>query len=284
MSETMHHEAQFTVGADGRCLTFLSQKQQFQAKAYVLGDQIDLTSMGLKSRAQSVPLFISFPSGGMAVLYRFGAVVFFDASADTVQHFLFYAAQFVAKHQLGPEKEGLTIQVSSSYQGFKKGEVLCINEVTPIHLELIADVMAKSVMLDKHEVLITERFDQVKSIARNVIGGNIRYRDKELLRYIGLNLLTEYELAGRVETTEKPSILWDRSDFDAFHNEVAEEFELTERQTVIDRKLEVISRTAQIYLDVSQHQHGLRLEWYIIVLISIEIVLDLYSIFYRVHG
>ena len=283
MSETMHYEAQFTVGADRRCLAMLAEKKTFLAKAFVVGDQIDLTSMGLKSRAQSIPLFVSFPTGGMVILYRFGAVIFFDVSTEIVQQFLFYAAQFVTKYQLGPEKEGLTIQLSSTHQGFQKGEVLCVQEVTPIHLELIADVMAKSVMLDKHEVLISERFEQVKSIARNVIGGHVHYRDKELLRYIGLNLLTEYELAGRVETTEKPSILWDRSEFDAFHNEIAEEFELTERQTVIDRKLEVISRTAQVYLDVSQHQHGLRLEWYIIALISIEIILDLYAIFYQLH-
>ena len=50
---------------------------------------------------------------------------------------------------------------------------------------------------------------------------------------------------------------------------------------VLDRKLEVIGDTAETLLGLLQDRHSLRVEWYIVLLIVVEILLTLYELFVR---
>jgi uncharacterized Rmd1/YagE family protein len=59
------------------------------------------------------------------------------------------------------------------------------------------------------------------------------------------------------------------------------EFELRERQLALERKLEVIGRTAQTVLDLLQARRSLRVEWYIVILIVMELLLSLYEQFFK---
>ena len=54
-----------------------------------------------------------------------------------------------------------------------------------------------------------------------------------------------------------------------------------QRAEILDRKLELISRTVSTTLDLLQTQRGHRVEWYIVGLIVFEIVLTLYEMFFR---
>ena len=64
---------------------------------------------------------------------------------------------------------------------------------------------------------------------------------------------------------------------------LADEYELAERSRAIDRKLTLVSETVRTLLELVQDQRSVRLEWYIIGLISIEILLSVYQIFFRLH-
>ena len=58
---------------------------------------------------------------------------------------------------------------------------------------------------------------------------------------------------------------------------------MAERSRAIDRKLTLVSETVRTLLELVQDQRSVRLEWYIIGLISIEILLSVYQIFFRLH-
>ena len=62
-----------------------------------------------------------------------------------------------------------------------------------------------------------------------------------------------------------------------------DEYELRERHVALERKLDLISRTAETLLDLMQHKRSLRVEWYIVILIVIEILLTLYEIYARIQ-
>ena len=66
-----------------------------------------------------------------------------------------------------------------------------------------------------------------------------------------------------------------------FYTRLADEYELAERSRAIDRKLTLVSETVRTLLELVQDQRSVRLEWYIIGLISIEILLSVYQIFFR---
>ncbi|HKY82897.1 MAG TPA: hypothetical protein VJM09_15665 [Sphingobium sp.] len=58
---------------------------------------------------------------------------------------------------------------------------------------------------------------------------------------------------------------------------MAAEYELGERAAMIDRKLELIGKAADVLLDLVQDKRSVRLELAIIALIAFEIILSLYD-------
>ena len=86
---------------------------------------------------------------------------------------------------------------------------------------------------------------------------------------------------GRVQPSEKPDVLWDRPDLEVLHLRVADEFEIRDRNIVLERKLDLIARTAELLLDLLQNRRALRVEWYVVALIIFEILLTLFQIWRR---
>jgi len=80
------------------------------------------------------------------------------------------------------------------------------------------------------------------------------------------------------ETTEKPEILWDAPELDRLYELLESEFELHERDAALERKLRFITDSATTSLDLIHTRQGLRVEWYIVILILVEIVLIVYDI------
>jgi uncharacterized Rmd1/YagE family protein len=85
-------------------------------------------------------------------------------------------------------------------------------------------------------------------------------------------------MVGRVEVGEKPDVLWDLPGLNRLFSRLEDEYELAARRLALDRKLGLISRTVETQVDLLQNKRALRVEWYIVVLIVIEIFLTLYQL------
>jgi required for meiotic nuclear division protein 1 len=90
-------------------------------------------------------------------------------------------------------------------------------------------------------------------------------------------LLIEHRMVGRAEIGDKPEILWDHPHLGGLYASMEDEFELQERQSALDRKLGLISDTAQTLADVWDNKQLHKLEWYIIGLIVFEIFISLFE-------
>ena len=82
-------------------------------------------------------------------------------------------------------------------------------------------------------------------------------------------------MVGRVEIEEKPDVLWDHPELERLYARLEDEYELAERSHGMERKLALVNETVGTILDLVQTQRSMRLEWYIIGLIGIEIMLSL---------
>jgi uncharacterized Rmd1/YagE family protein len=91
--------------------------------------------------------------------------------------------------------------------------------------------------------------------------------------------LIEQQMVGRVQIDDTPELLWDRPDLERLFARLRDEFEILERFTALNRKLELISRTVETALGLVQARRSLRVEWYIVLLIVFEIMLTLYQMF-----
>ncbi len=149
-------------------------------------------------------------------------------------------------------------------------------------LLVVADALAKSVVLGRDEREVANVFDTIEPFARELarFGQTSRSRT-DLLKLLGNSLLVQHRVSGRVAVDEKPDVLWDRPDLERLYSRLEDEYELSERVEILEHKLEVISDTATTLADIIDAKRSLRLELIVIFLIAFEIVVTGYEIFSR---
>ncbi|MFM1997199.1 MAG: hypothetical protein RLZZ111_1586 [Planctomycetota bacterium] len=263
----------------------------FHARAVLVGAGIDLASLGSTDRSGAAPLTVELVGpltgsvraafergGGVAFLFRYGAAVFFDAAPAGITEYL---------RQIGPairqpfpqeerETELLDIRLDPGGRESLEGNTLVLADASLEKLQLVADVMAKSVSLAHHEKGIERQFERIEPFAVNLDhwgrGGRAA---RELLANLGGALLAEHRVVAGTRVDDSPDLLWDHPELERLWARIRDEFEIRERFAALHGKLSLISRTAETALDLLQNRRALRVEWAIVGLIVFEIVLTL---------
>ena len=262
----------------------------FQAQAVLAGTGIDLAALGSTDRTGGAPLVVELigtltgarlsdgSARGVAVLFRYGAVVFFDASPAGIADYLRQIGTHIRQplQQGERETEVLDIRVDAGAKESIEGNTLVLADVTLEKLQLVADIMAKSVSLAHHEKNIERQFERIEPFAVNLDhwgrGGRAA---RELLQHLGGALLAEHRVVAGARIDDSPELLWDHPELERLWARLRDEFEIRERFAALHGKLNLISRTAETALELMQNRRALRVEWAIVGLIVFEIVLTL---------
>jgi len=246
-------------------------------RALLLGERLDTRALERDTPLGVAPLTLEIPGGGTAVLFRYGAVILFGAASAALDHFVSGLRPLVTAALPVPERDDarLLIRPDADQVVDLAGNIL-LREKTTERLQVVADVLAKGLILSHYETRIAEIFDGIEPLAVTLREkGRPGARGKELLRHIGDVLLMQQKMVGRVETGEKPELLWDHPELERLYGRLAEEYELRDRDRALDRKLDIISRTVETLLGLVQTRSSLRVEWYIVLLIVAELVLTI---------
>ena len=271
----------------------------FRAQAVLAGTGIDLGALGAAERPGGAPLVVELigaldglgidgsPTGGLgagrettgvAVLFRYGAVVFFGVSSAGVAEYLRQIGPHV-RQPLGTgdrETEGLEVRAERGARETFEGNVLVLADVTLEKFQVVADIMAKSVSLAHHERNIERQFERIEPFAVNLDhwgrGGRAA---RELLQHLGTALLAEHRVVAGARVDDSPELLWDHPELERIWARLRDEFEIRERFAALHGKLALISRTAETALELLQNRRALRVEYAIVGLIVFEIVLAL---------
>lgn len=253
------------------------------AKAIFVGEHLNLRQYARRYWLGRDPLMIPVDPGGVAVLFRYGVAVLFNSSPETEQTLLTELAPVVTRRHPDPETEELSLRICPQLdEGFREGAI-CLRELNVQRLQLVALVLSKSVVLAEYESRISENFDRVEPFAVELSEhGRGGRRMKNMLRQIGSALLAEHRMVGRVEVREKPELLWEHTELEPLYQRLEDEFEIGDRYLLLERKLSLLSRISSTVLDLLQNRRTLRVEWYIVILIVLEILLTLYELFWHV--
>ncbi len=266
-------------------MSALGDKTEFKLRAILLGERIDLRALENTEPLARAPLTIELEGGGVAVLFRYGTAVLFDVKPVAEATFLAMLAPMVSQPYAEHLTESIDVRVDPAAREGARNDVVWLQSASVERLQLVADVLARSTMLDLYERKVSDSFEYIEPIAENLRRhGMDRRRTRELRRYIGETLLSEHRMVGRVQVADKPELLWEHPELDPLYQRIEDEFEISERQLVLERKLDLVSRTARTMLELLQTQHSLRVEWYIVVLIVVEILLTLYQMFLSPTG
>jgi uncharacterized Rmd1/YagE family protein len=246
------------------------------ARALCVGERIDIREMA-GERISPSALLVPVGNEGRAVLFRYGCVVLFGVSAADERAFLDALAERVADPLPQPETEELLLRPNPERGEGLEGEVCSVASLEPARLLVVADVLSDSVALARYEARVADAFNEIEPVARELQRtGRAPTAARDLMRHIGTSLLMEQRMVGRIEVGEKPEVLWDRPDLERLYLKLLEEYELRERQRALERKLGVVGRTAETFLELLQAKRSLRVEWYILAVIVIEILLLAY--------
>jgi len=250
---------------------------RFEARAILVGDRIDVR--GIEPRLGSqLPVIVEVAPAGIAVLVRAGAVVMFGVAASDAERFITDLGARVHTRFEKQESERAVVRLTEA-DGIEP-DALTVKQVTIERLQVIGEILAKSVVLARHEQDIAAAFQAIEPMALQMKTSPSRlpWKQRDLVRTIGDTMLVEQKLVDRVELLEKPDLLWDEPELDRFYKRLSEEYELRERYLVLDTKLGVVSRAAQKMLELGQARRALRVELSIVALILFEILLAVYEL------
>jgi required for meiotic nuclear division protein 1 len=257
-------------------------RPDFKARAALIADRIDLRSWRADDRLASNPVAVAVPGGGAAILFRYGVVVFFDVTGDEEAAFLGQIRRLASGALAAPETEEVDVRIDvRAREGMQGDRVLLAGDEIE-RLQVVADVLSKSVVLAYYESQLAGSFDRIEPLARELSrDGRISGSSRELSRHIGAMLMTGHMMVGRAAVAEKPELLWEHPELEGLFIRLEDEFEIKERHVTLGQKLELISDTAQTLVQLQEGRHGLRLELYIVILIVFEILLTLWDMFLR---
>jgi uncharacterized Rmd1/YagE family protein len=255
---------------------------QLTAHALLLGDRIN--TAGFEGQVlSSSPLAVRVGSNGLAVLFRYGVAVFIGLTADEEAEFLERLHARTFGLITPPEEEWARIQVAKeAEEPIPVGGPILVREFSLERLLIVADALAKSVVLGRDERQVADVVDTMEPFARELARYGKTSRNRtDLLKLLGNALLVQHRLSGRVAVAEKPDVLWDRPDLERLYARLEDEYELSERVETLNRKLAVISDTATTLSDIIDAKRSLRLEIIVVFLIAFEIVVTFYDIYAR---
>jgi required for meiotic nuclear division protein 1 len=254
----------------------------FNARALLLGTRLDLRGWPEAETLARMPLAARVPGGGVAVLFRYGAAVLFDVPPEGERALRQRLEPLVENGYPSADEETLALRIEPGRaEGLADG-ALVLQAGGVAQLQLVAEVLSKSALLAHYETRLGVEFDRIEPFALQLEShGRIRWRTREHLQRIGALLRMEQRMVGRAEIGEKPELLWEHPELERLYALLEAEFEVHERLAVMERKLDLAGRTVRTLVDLINARHSLRVEWYIVALIVVEILLTLYGMWFR---
>tara|TARA_R110002124_G_scaffold233406_1_gene398803 strand:- start:191166 stop:191963 length:798 start_codon:yes stop_codon:yes gene_type:complete len=260
----------------------LKNDQTTLAQAYFVGQRLNLRDFEKTNSLAVSPLVITAGQGGYAVLFRYGVVVLFGLNDLETQKFLSDIQDYTSSPYETPSYERMKIDVNKDSAEMPLAHSFSIKHWDLERLQLIAEVLAKAAVLEHYEQAISEIFDRIEPMTFELQAGRLKKKwSKALLKHIGLVLSIERKMIAHVEIQGKPELLWEHPDLEPLHIRLEDEFEVPERHKAISQKLNLIHRTADTMFSVLQDRNTYHVEWYITILIVIEIVMGVYENFFH---
>jgi uncharacterized Rmd1/YagE family protein len=253
---------------------------QFGAHAIMVAERIDVRAIsGFEVIAKS-PTMVRLGEGGIAAIFRYGAIVLFNCSADEKARLL----QAIGAHSSGFGEYGgdevTVVEVDPAEQEGPAGQAIKIKNADRLRLQLIAEVMAKATMLSFQERQAARDFDRSEPLARDLAeDGKFSAKPSELLKAVGSMLLAESRLNGRAGVLDRPDLLWDNPGLSGLYARLEGDYELEDRAITLDRKLTTLSHTAETLVETMRYHSSHRLEIAILLLIFVELCLAVYGHF-----
>ena len=140
----------------------LEGKSEIRIRALYICDRIDTRALEKTELLAYSPMTMQVSDDGCAVVLRYGAVVLFNVRPAEEVAFLENLAPFLSNPLVAPEKEEIFVHVGQGKSFRVKGDVLSLPSFSVAHLQLIGEILARSVVLDYYEKRVSDNFQAIE--------------------------------------------------------------------------------------------------------------------------
>ena len=219
--------------------------------------------------------------GGGIFIYPFGAVVFHDVTPERREAEL--ARLYRARPGLTTQvvRESFTVREEPGSRVDIAAGSLVVDQFGEDRAAVVALIVAQSAALEYYERIVAGLFTRTVELVDPLEKrGSVSAQVRRLHRFIGEAIATRNEVFTVLALLDKPDATWDDPAMDRIYDELRAEFDLVDRYTTMEQKLNGVREALELVLDVARDRRMWLLEVTIVLLILFELLLE---VFRRLH-
>lgn len=249
-------------------------------RAIRLGKKISLRELQKNLRfevAFKEPFVLEYSSKKFVVIFRYGVVVFWGLQPGDINHFLSRISPYVVDIMENQQEEQVEVKLNA-----KKDEIsptgISFNGSSVEKVAIVSEVLGRSVVLDsfEHEVdnILVSFGDITAGFAAK---GKTTLSSRTLLKKVGEAMSIQHLTVNQMAMLDKPDLTWEDASLNKFYRELADDYEIKDRYSILDDRLQMIFKNIEFILNVIDGRRSLFLEIIIVFLILFEILIFIYE-------
>ena len=199
--------------------------------------------------------------GGGIFIYPFGAVVFHDVTPERREAEL--ARLYRARPGLTTQvvRESFTVREEPGSRVDIAAGSLVVDQFGEDRAAVVALIVAQSAALEYYERIVAGLFTRTVELVDPLEKrGSVSAQIRRLHRFIGEAIATRNEVFTVLALLDKPDATWDDPAMDRIYDELRAEFDLVDRYTTMEQKLDGVQEALELVLDVARDRRMWLLE------------------------
>jgi uncharacterized Rmd1/YagE family protein len=164
-----------------------------KVRALLLGDRIDTSGLERTDVLSTTPLAFRAGQDGVVTVFRYGVVVLFGMSLLEEDEVLCGLRGRIIRPVEQRDEETATVEIAADKdEQILPGGPILLKAITPEHMVVIADALAKSVVLARDEREVSSVIEVIEPFARQLAEkGRTPEGRRAILKHIGNALLVQ---------------------------------------------------------------------------------------------
>ncbi|XP_022059942.1 required for meiotic nuclear division protein 1 homolog [Acanthochromis polyacanthus] len=216
--------------------------------------------------------------------FREGSVVFWNVEEKTLKRVL----RILEHHEIQPyevalvhwENEEINYTVGEGNTKLERGNFMLSDQMDQQEAVLekfaFSNALCLSVKLAIWEVALDNFVDSIQSIPEMLKSGKrVKLSSAEVMKKIGELFTLRHCINLRSDLLLTPDFYWDRENLEKLYDKTCQFLSINRRVNVVNEKLEHCTQLTDLMRSHLSEKHSLRLEWMIVILITIEVLFEL---------
>lgn len=218
--------------------------------------------------------FFECPGAGRAVIFSYGAVVFWATQETQVQQLLSTIREFAVDPIDHPPVDHFSFSIASQFK--MADDQIILDSADPLVMLALSHALAQSVKLEFFETRVQQAVKSAQQLVDELSQkGRIHLSRREIARRIGWLMQQRYSINLHCDVLDTPDFFWDSSELEKYYQASIAYLDLSQRVTVLYRRLDTASEIFEILTTEINHRHSSFLEWIIIFLILLEVMMSI---------